>query len=132
MKQLKLLACAMALAALAMFTGCGGDDDNGGSPSPAPSTGTNAPAHDALIGKTITLDNGDTITLSTASDYSASFAGAGESGTYTYTPSGDNAALVLTPTEGAGSNYTLTFNADQVSGTFSLAEPAQSGSFTVQ
>ena len=131
MKHLKLLACAVALASLALFTGCGGDDDNGGSSPPPAPQGTNAPTQAALVGKTITADNGDTITLSSDTAYSASFGGIGESGTYTYAPAGDSATLVLTPTEGAGSTITLTFNPDQVSGNYTLQETGQTGTFTV-
>jgi hypothetical protein len=131
MKHLKLLVCALALASLALFTGCGGDDDGNGGHNNNPSPiGDNAPG--SLVGKNITADNGDTVTLTDGSNYSASFGGIGESGTYVYAPNGDTATLTLTPTEGAGSTITLSFNDDSASGNYTLQETGQSGTFTVQ
>ena len=76
MKHLKLLVCALALASLALFTGCGGDDDGNGGHNNNPSPiGDNAPG--SLVGKNITADNGDTVTLTDGSNYSASFGGIG-------------------------------------------------------
>src|ERR1044071_6972539 len=112
MKELKLLVCAMALASLALFTGCGGgDDNNSGTPAP---TGTNAPASLAS-GSTVTLTPSDaaahTVSIVDGSTYNAAFNdGTSEDGTYTYTPSGDNATLVLTRSNGSGvSTINLTF-----------------------
>ena len=132
MKHLKLLVCALALASLALFTGCGGDDDgnhnnNNGNPSPA---GDNAPS--SLSGKTVTADNGDSVTLTDASNYSASFGGNGETGTYTYAPNGDTSTLTLAPTAGLGSTLTLNFNDDHTSGNYTLQETGQTGTFVVQ
>src|SRR5213075_696416 len=103
MKQLKLLACVLALGAFALFTGCGGDDNNNnGGTQP---TGTNAPA--SVASSTIVLTAGDgsgqhTITTDAANNYHAVFKdNSTEDGTYTYSASGDNATLVLTPTNGS-------------------------------
>src|SRR6185503_18299994 len=62
----------------------------------------NAPLQSELVGRTITANNGDTVTLLDDTNYSAQFGGAGESGTYVYLPNGNSATLALTPIEGAG------------------------------
>jgi len=136
MKELKLLVCAMALASLALFTGCGGsdDDNNGNNNQP---TGTNAPGTLAS-GSTITLTPSDaaphTVTINDPTTYSATFNdGSTENGTYTYTPSGNNATLVLTP-DGTGGNtgvstINLTFNSN-TDGTYT-SDTVGSGTFAV-
>jgi hypothetical protein len=137
MKQLKLLACALALASFAILTGCG-DNNNAGdttnnNPPPA---GTNAPAASALVGKTIALGNAsaDTIKLVDATTYTATFGGAAEDGTYTYTKhsDGNSAVLALTPSSGGPTTATLTFDQGGTSGTYSIAENSETGNFTVQ
>ena len=133
MKELKLLVCAMALASLALFTGCGGDDDNNNGGNPPP-TGTNAPPALAS-GSTITLTPSDaaahTVSIVDGSTYNAAFNdGTSEDGTYTYTPSGDNATLVLTPSNGSGVstiNLAFTSSAD---GTYT-SDTVGSGTFNV-
>ena len=136
MKELKLLACAIALASFALFTGCGGHDDNSGNNNQT--TGTNAPASLAS-GSTVTLTPGDgsgahTINIVDASNYSATFNdGSTESGTYTYTPSGDNATLVLTPTSAGAtgvSTINLTFNPSRTDGNYT-SDTVGSGTFAV-
>src|SRR4051812_30763110 len=137
MKELKLLVCAMALASLALFTGCGGSDDNNNGNNNQP-TGTNAPATLAS-GSTVTLTPSDstvphTVTINDASSYSATFAdNTTENGTYTYTPSGNNATLVLTP-DGTGGNtgvstINLTFNSN-ADGTYT-SDTVGSGTFAI-
>ena len=135
MKQLKLLACALALGgSIALFTGCGGGGDNGGGGNNPPA-GTNAPP--SVASSTITLTPSDgtgdnVVTTDAAGNYHATFsnpAGA-EDGTYAYTPNGDNATLVLTPTTADGvSTINLTF-ANSTSGTYT-SDTVGSGSFTV-
>lgn len=133
MKELKLLVCAMALASLALFTGCGGDDNGDGNNQP---TGTNAPA--SVANSTITLSPSDgtgphSVTTDAADGYNATFdnGATSESGTYTYTASGNNATAVLTPNDGSSaSTINLTFTSPtegtytsdlEGSGTFTLA-----------
>ena len=129
MKHLRTLVCAMAIASLALFTGCGGGDD-GGNPSPAPSGSANAPS--SIVGKTVSMDNGDSVTASSATDYSATFGGIAESGKYTYSPNGDQATLALTPNDGSASTtLILTFNPDHASGNFTLQETGGTGTFTL-
>ena len=135
MKELKLLVCAMALASLALFTGCGGDDNNNNNGGTPPPTGTNAPA--ALkSGSTITLTPSDaaahTVNIVDASNYNAVFNdGTTEDGTYTYTPSGDNATLVLTPSNGSGvTTINLTFTSPNTDGTYT-SDTVGSGTFNI-
>src|SRR3954470_7302743 len=133
MKQLKLLGCVLALGALAFFTGCGGDDNNNNSNNPPPS-GTNAPA--SIASSTVTLTPGDgstahSIATDAAGGYNATFNdGTTESGNYIYTPSGDNATLVLSPTTTEGvSNIQLSFTSP-TEGTYT-SDNEGSGTFTV-
>ena len=74
----------------------------------------NAPA--SIAASTLTLTPGDgsgshLIATDAGGHYQATFNdGSSESGVYAYTPSGDNATLVLTPSNGAGvSNVNLDF-----------------------
>ena len=72
------------------------------------------------------------MTTDAGNGYSATFSNpAGtETGSYTYTPSGDNATLVLTPTNATGtSNINLTFTSPN-SGTYT-SDTVGSGTFTV-
>jgi len=131
MKELKLLACALALASLALFTGCGSDDNGDGSNQP---TGTNAPA--SVASSTIVLTPTDgagdhTIVTDGGDGYTATFNdGATETGTFAYTPSGNNATLVLTPNDGsATSNINLAF-ATTTTGTYT-SDTVGSGNFTL-
>jgi hypothetical protein len=133
MKHLKLLVCAMALASLAVFTGCGGDDDNNNGGNPAP-TGTNAPATLAPATVTLTPDDGSAahqVVINADSSYTATFNdGSTETGNASYTPSGDTAILVLTPTTAEGvSTINLTFDASQASGTYT-SDTVGAGTFT--
>jgi hypothetical protein len=133
MKHLKSLVCVMAIASLALFTGCGGDD-NGGGTSPAPSGGTdNARTQAEMVGHTVTMDNGDSVTINDNSNYHATFGGIAESGTYTYVNNGNSSAtLSLSPNDGsASSTLQLTFN-DKNSGSFTLQETGGTGTFTIQ
>jgi hypothetical protein len=137
MKQLKLLVCVLALASLALFTGCGGDDNNNNGGNNPPPTGTNAPAT-LTAGSTITATADDssvtTIEIQANNAYHAIFAdNTTEDGTFTYTPSGDTATLILHPTNNSGdTTATLTFTSptdgsytsDTVgNGTFTLTSP---------
>ncbi len=138
MKQLKLLACALALASFAIFTGCGDNNNVGDTTNnnPAPA-GTNAPDASALVGKTIALGNAsaDTIKLVDATTYNATFGGTAEDGTYTYTKNsdGNSAVLALVPSNGSGTTTaTLTFDQGGASGTYSIAENGETGNFTIQ
>ena len=135
MKELKLLVCVLALASLALFTGCGGDDNNnnngGNNPPPA---GTNAPAT-LTAGSTITATAGTSevtrIEIQASNAYHAIFAdNTTEDGTFTYTPSGDTATLVLHPTNASGdTTATLTFTS-ATTGTYT-SDTVGNGTFVI-
>jgi hypothetical protein len=126
----------LALASFAIFTGCGGDNSAPANNNPPAAAGTNAPDASALVGKTIALANAsnDTIKLVDATTYDATFGGAAENGTYTYTKNsdGNSAVLALTPSSGGPTTATLTFEQGGKSGTYSIAENSETGNFTVQ
>lgn len=133
MKQLKLLVCAMALASIAIFTGCGSDDDNnnGGGGNPPP-TGTNAPASLSSSRTVFNDGTGDnTVDIAADNTYTATFSdGKTETGTATYSASGDTGTLVLTPSDGsANSNITMTFDSSASAGAYT-SDTIGAGNFT--
>ena len=71
------------------------------------------------------------MTTDAAGNYYATFNdGESESGIYTYTPSGDNAVLVLTPSSPATSSHINLAFASSVAGTYT-ADTLVGGSFTL-
>jgi hypothetical protein len=110
MNKVALLACLSACSLVLLFTGC---SDDGAENTTPQNTGTNAnnqfrvctlPVY-VRIGTTLTPENGSSpvrIVLVDGSTYTLTSQANGdpENGTYTFTPSGDMASLVLTPTGG--------------------------------
>lgn len=93
----------------------------------------NAPPHSSLLGgRMLYADNGDRVHIVNSTVYGADLGGIGQTGTYTYARNGDMATLTLTPSEGTRSTLLLNFNPDRNSGSYTLRETGQNGTFTIQ
>jgi hypothetical protein len=138
MKELKLLVCALALASLALFTGCGGDDNNNNNNNGNNNGGggTNAPttlAANSVITTTANDTTGVTLTevdIGANNTYTAKFSdNTTETGTYVYTPSGNNATLVLTPDNNTATTTANLVFTSPTDGTYT--SEAGNGTFTL-
>jgi hypothetical protein len=141
MKKVKLLLCMLSVMSLAVLTACDDDDDNG---SGGGGGGTNdGVAPSSLVGQTmnVTIDDPPenagtyTITFVDESSYTSSFG----DGTYTYTPSGATAELVLDAADSEDTvSNSLTFDSSSSGSIFTQATDVdgnvtfeESGTFTL-
>jgi hypothetical protein len=118
MKEIKVLLCMLSLVSLAALTACDDDDDDGGG------GGTNAVAPASLEGRTahVTINSGSapfaesgeyTLSFLDGSNYVINDLDGNEvsTGTYTYTPNGDETATLVMEDSALGTvNATLTFD----------------------